>query len=46
MANLGMRDDPGQEGWEKMGPLADVTPANAKNKGAADRKKRSGEGNG
>jgi hypothetical protein len=40
MENLGMRDDPEQEGWEKMGPLADPTPANAKNRGAADRKSR------
>ena len=46
MANLGMRDDPEQEGWEKLGPLADPGPANAKNRGAAVRKERSEEGNG
>ena len=45
MKNLGLRDDPEQEGWEKMGPLADPTPANAKNRGAADRKKRRREQN-
>ena len=31
ITNLGMRDYPEQEGWEKMGTLADPTPANAKN---------------
>ena len=46
MANLGVRDDPDQEGWEKMGPLvADPTPANAKNRGVVERKKRRGEEN-
>jgi hypothetical protein len=45
MANLGVRNDPDQEGWENMGPLADPTPANAKNRGAAERKKRRGEKN-
>ncbi len=42
MMILGLRDDPEQEGWEKMGPLADPTPANAKNRGAADKKKGRG----
>ena len=46
MANLGVREDPEQEGWAKMGPLADPTPANAKNRGVADMMKRRGEGNG
>jgi len=41
--NLGLRDDPDQEGWEKMGPLADPTPANAKNRGAADMRRRCGD---
>jgi hypothetical protein len=46
MENLGLRDDPEQEGWEKMGPLADPTPANAKNRGAAYRKRRRRDENG
>jgi hypothetical protein len=45
MANLGIRDDPEQEGWEKMGPMGDPTPTNAKNRGVADKKKRRGEEN-
>ncbi len=45
MQNLGMRDDPDKEGWEKMGLLADPTPTNAKNRGAADRRRRRGEVN-
>jgi len=43
LQNLGLRDDPDQKGWEKMGPLADPTPANAKNRGAADRRRRGDE---
>ena len=46
MENLGLRDDPEKEGWEKMGPLADPTPANAKNRGAAGRKQRRRDENG
>jgi hypothetical protein len=45
MQNRGVRDDPDQEGWDKMGPLADPTPANAKNRGASNMKKRRGEEN-
>ena len=45
MQNLGMRDDPDQEGWEKMVPMADHTPANARNRGAADRRRRRGDEN-
>ncbi len=41
--NLGLRDDPEQEGWEKMGPLADPTPTNARNRGAAERRRRRGD---
>ena len=43
MMNLGFRDDPEQEGWEKMGIPADPTPSKAKNRGAADRKKERGK---
>ncbi len=39
MQNLGLRDDPEQEEWEQMGPLANPTPTNAKNKGISVRKK-------
>ena len=46
MENLGLRDDPEQEGWEKMGSLADPTPANAKNRGAAYRKRKRREESG
>ena len=45
MENLGMKDDPEQEGREKMGQLAQPTPAGAMNMGAAERKKRRGEEN-
>ena len=45
MKNLRLRDDPEKEGWEKMGQLAEPTPANTKNRGAAKRKKRRGEEN-
>ena len=45
MQNLGLRDDPDQEGLEKMGPLADPTLANAKNRGAASRRRRRGDEN-
>jgi len=43
MQILGLRDDPEQEGWEKMGPLADPTPASVKNRGAAERRRRRGD---
>ena len=43
--NLGMRDDPDHEGWDRMGPLADPTPANAKNRGEAGTKKKRGDVN-
>jgi len=43
--NLGIKDDPDQKGWDKMGPLADPKPANEKNRGAVDRNKRRGEEN-
>jgi len=47
MTNLGLRDDTEQEEWEtKMGSLADPTPANAKNKGATERKRDRGADNG
>jgi hypothetical protein len=43
LQNLGLRDDPDQEGWEKMEPLADPTPTNAKNRGATDKRRRRGD---
>jgi len=43
LQNSGLRDDPDQEGWEKMGPLADPTPANEKNRGVAGRRRRRGD---
>jgi hypothetical protein len=43
MHNLGLRDDPEQEGWERMGPLADPTPTNARNRGASERRRRRGD---
>ena len=45
MENLGMRDDAEQDGWEKMGQLAEPTPADAMNTGATKRKRRRGEEN-
>jgi len=39
MMNLRFGDDPEQEGWEKLGLMAYPTPANAKYRRAADRKK-------
>ena len=43
MENLEVRDDPEQEGWERMGPLAEPTPAYVMNRGAAERRQRRGE---
>ena len=40
MENYGLTEGSDQEEWGKMGPLAEPTPANAKNKGAADRRRR------
>jgi len=40
MENCGLREGSDQEEWGKLGPLAEPTPSNAKNKGAADRRRR------
>jgi hypothetical protein len=45
MENLGVRDDSEQEGWGNIGPLAEPTPENTMNIGAAEKKKRRGEEN-
>ena len=44
MENYGSTEGSDQEKWGKMGPLAEPTPTNAKNKGAADMRRRTGHG--
>jgi len=39
MENYELREGSRQEEWGKIGPLKDPTPANARNRGAADRKR-------
>ncbi len=40
MENYGLREGSDQEEWGKMGSLAEPTLANAKNRGATDRRRR------
>ena len=40
MENCDLTEGEEQEEWGKLGPLAESTPANAKNRGAADRRRR------
>ena len=43
MQNHGLREGSEQEEWLRLGPLAEPTPANAKNRGAAKRRRRRGD---
>ena len=38
MQNHGLREGSEQEEWQRLGPLAQPTPANTKNRGAAHRR--------
>jgi hypothetical protein len=40
MQNYGLREGSKHEEWGRLGPLAEPTPANAKNKGEANRRSR------
>jgi hypothetical protein len=47
MQNHGMREGSEQEEWQKLGPLKEPIPANAKNRGATNRRgRRRDEGRG
>ncbi len=39
IANHGIEEEEGTEQWDRLGPLAEPTPATARNKGAAERRK-------
>ena len=43
IANYGIEGEEGSEQWNKLGPLVEKTPAMARNKGAAERRRERGE---